>query len=168
MDNDNLVNFNAFRQRRLAKLQSEAEDASTRVEKRNRVKTHDYILMIGTALLFDAIQALLLMIPFLGWGMSLLVGIFAWLTFYLWTSIKGWGLSDTIKQFIVQYLIPFIELIPIINVLPTWTLRVILQLSFLKAEDVVYNTSNGKVDIEKISRFYKEVRNMNKEQDRAA
>ena len=167
MDRDNVVDISAFRQRRLAKLQSEAVDASKRLEKRNRVKPHDYGLMIGVALFFDALQALFSLIPFLGWGLSVLIAVFAWLTFYVWTSIKGWGLSDTIKQFIIQYLIPFVELIPILNVLPTWTLRVVLQLSFLKAEDVVYNTSKGKVDIEKIAHLYIEIKHLHKQNQAA-
>ncbi len=126
-------------------------------EKRNRVHFKDYFLMIFTSLIFDSIQALFSTIPILGWALSSLVSLFAWLTFYVWTSIKGWGLSDTVKQMAVQYFIPLIEVVPLINILPTWTLRVVIQLSFLKAEDVVYNASGGRADIEKLVDVYKKV-----------
>ena len=81
-------------------------------EKRNRVHFKDYFLMIFTSLIFDSIQALFSTIPILGWALSSLVSLFAWLTFYVWTSIKGWGLSDTVKQMAVQYFIPLIEVVP--------------------------------------------------------
>lgn len=113
--------------------------------------------MLVVAIFFDTIQAGLLLIPFVGWLLSILLSIFAWLTFYFWTSIKGWGLSDTIKQMILNWVVPFIELIPILNAFPTWTLKVVLSYSFLKAEDALYNVSGGKADVEKLANIYKKV-----------
>ena len=86
-----------------------------------------------------------------------MISIFAWLTFYVWTSIKGWGLSDTLKQIIVNWALPFIEIIPILNTLPTWTLKVVLSYSFLKAEDTLYNVSGGKADAEKLENLLRKV-----------
>lgn len=132
-------------------------EPSDKLEKRNRVHSRDVVLMGGTAIFFDTLQAILLLIPFLGWILSALVGGFAWLVFYTWTSAKGWGLSDTVKQFIVQWAIPLVEIVPILNVLPTWTFKIFLQVSLLKAEDKIYNATEGKVDLEKIEKFYKKV-----------
>lgn len=158
MEEENkIVDFNNFRQGRLAKTQEETPDTTKKIEKRNRVKKSDVMLMVGVALLFDGIQALFLLIPLLGWILSSLLSIFAWLTFYLWSSIKGWGLSDSAKQFLVQWAIPFVEVIPVLNALPTWTLKVVLQISFLKAEDAIYNASGGRADLEKLERLYKKV-----------
>ncbi|MDO8589886.1 MAG: hypothetical protein Q7R69_01265 [bacterium] len=164
-----ILDFNTFRQRRLAKIQKETADITQKMEKRNRVKTSDIILMVGTALFFDSIQALFLLIPFLGWALSSLISIYAWLTFYVWTSVKGWGVvSDTVKKaivpkgkivkFIIKWLTPLIELIPVVNVIPTWTVSIILQLLLIKAEDVLYNTTEGKVDLEKLGELYKQYR----------
>ncbi len=116
--------------------------------------------MLGTALFFDALQAILAFIPYVGWIIAWLVGIFAWLTFYVWTSIKGWGLSDTVKRIVVQWALPLAELTPL-GIFPIWTARVILQLSFLKAEDVLYNSTKGKADVEKITHFYKNTKEGN-------
>ncbi len=126
-------------------------------QKRNRVQTKDFILMIGTALFYDSLQILISLIPYVGWILSPVFSIFAGLTFFLWNAIKGWGSSKTRKQFIIKWFLPAIELIPILNVLPVWTLRVLLQLIFLKGEDAVYNASKGNADVGKISSFYKKI-----------
>ena len=158
MDEGKIIDFEIFRQRRLAKIKKEAVEKSKTFEKRNRVQSSDYVLMVSVAMFFDGLQIILSLIPWVGWILSsVLVTPFAWLTFYIWTSIKGWGISDSIKQFIVQWALPFVEVVPLLNTIPTWTLRVILQLSFLKAEDTVYNASGGKADFEKLERLYKEV-----------
>lgn len=149
--NENVVDINEFRKRRSQKLLNEAGGIQKKFEKRNRAHTTTFVLMLCTAIFFDGLQAIFLLIPFLGWLLSSLVSIFAWLTFYTWTSIKGWGLSDTLKQIIVNWVLPLIEIVPILNVLPTWTLKVVLSYSFLKAEDVLYNTSGGKADAEKLA-----------------
>ena len=168
---DQLGQFEAYRQKKIARLQEQAAPLKQKMEKRNRVHTMDFILMVGTGLFFDTLQALLSLIPFVGWILSSLISIFAWLTFYVWSSAKGWGMSDTVKnkvlvsgawskgvmKFAIKYLIPFIEFIPGLNIIPTWAVRQFMQLSFLKAEDVLYNASSGKVDIEKLAHIYKEV-----------
>lgn len=122
-------------------------------EKRNRVGSSSKILMLGTAIFFDVLQGLFSLIPFLGWILGFLISIFAFLTFFVWMKIKGWGLSDNVKKIFVQWFLPIGELIPIVNILPIWTTRVILQLLFIEMEDAIYNKTSGLVDLEKLTTF---------------
>ena len=155
--NENVVDINEFKKRKNLELLSEEGSIQKKFEKRNRAHTTTFVLMLSVAIFFDTLQAIFLLIPFLGWIFSSLISIFAWLTFYVWTSIKGWGLSDTLKQIIVNWALPFIEIIPILNTLPTWTLKVVLSYSFLKAEDTLYNVSGGKADAEKLENLLRKV-----------
>ncbi|HEY4490218.1 MAG TPA: hypothetical protein VJC12_03120 [Candidatus Paceibacterota bacterium] len=128
-------------------------ESAQRSEKRNRVTLTTTYLMFGTALFFDSLQFVFSFVPFLGWILSGIVGIFAWLTFYTWTSIKGWGWSDTVKKIAINWALPLVEVFPIINGLPLWTLRVAIQIAIIKAEDVLYNSTQGKVDVKNILNF---------------
>lgn len=157
MDDNALSISDYFRRKNQEKLQADVSKIEKKIEKRNRAHTSTFILMLSVAIIFDIVQGGLVAIPFVGWILSSLISIFAWLTFYVWTSIKGWGLSDTVKQAIVTWAIPFVEIIPILNVLPAWTLKVVLSYSFLKAEDALYNATDGKADIEKLMEIYKKV-----------
>lgn len=137
--------------------QQEADEAQKRFNQRNRVTFGMAALMVIAAVFVDALKLGADFIPFIGWMISPLISLFAWLSFYVWTSILGWGLSDSVKKIVVMWVIPFFALIPILNALPDWTLAVSLQLVFLKAEDAVYNTTKGKVDAEKIAEIIRKV-----------
>jgi hypothetical protein len=149
---ENVFSISDYREkRRQHKLEKEAGNVEKKIEKRNRAHTGTFVLMLSVAILFDALA----FIPVIGWILGPLSWPFAWLTFYVWTSIKGWGLSDTLKQLVVNWFIPFVEVIPVLNMLPAWTLKVVISYSFLKAEDALYNASGGKADAEKLAEIYK-------------
>ena len=163
MDEEKIIYFKINRERRLAALRQAALQASESDEekKRNRVHSKDFFLMILVAGMFDVVQFFLSLIPFIGWFLSAALGGAAWYTFYRWTSNKGWGLADTGKQkALMKALIKFfpaVEIIPLANALPLWTVRVLLQISLLKAEDTLYNVTGGRADFEKIEELYKKV-----------
>jgi len=135
-------------------------------KRRNQLEGGSIFLMIGTAIFFDTLQAGLILIPFVGWILSSFVSIFAWLTFYTWTSIKGWGLSDTAKGALIKWakrskwFIPVMEFFPIINAIPLWTFGALLQVAILKADDAAYNASFGKIDMKKLAEIAKKHRNL--------
>ena len=120
-------------------------------EKRKRVDAISAGLMVLTALIYDGIQFALDFIPIVGWILSSLVGVFAWLTFFTWTSIKGWKISSVQNQFVNDIVLPFIDLIPIINALPMQTIKIVRLILLIKAEDTLFNATHGKLDIEKVS-----------------
>src|SRR3990167_4763114 len=81
--------------------------------------------MISVALFYDAIQAIIQIIPILGQILSSLIGIFAFLTFYLWFKLKGFNFATPKRAgYLGGGLL--VELIPILNILPAWTLAVTL------------------------------------------
>lgn len=91
-----------------------------------QLKSHTIALMIAVALLYDALQAILNFI-FLGW----LVSPAAFLTFYVWFKMNGIKFA-TPKRSGIMGAGFIIELIPILNTLPAWTLAVVLIVLDLK------------------------------------
>lgn len=128
---------------------------TTQQPKRKRVDVVTAGLMIITALIFDALQFILDFIPLLGWVISSLVGVFAWLTFFTWTAIRGWKISSVQKKFVNDVILPFVDLVPIVNALPMQTIKIVRLILLIRAEDAVYNTTHGKLDLEKVSRVGK-------------
>ena len=126
-----------------------AESAS-RFETRNRVTKTTIVLMLSVAGLYDLLEFLLDLIPFVGWILASFVGVYAWLTFYVWTSIKGWGKTDTIKKWIVQYGLPALGIIPIADIGPELLVSVFLTIAIVKSDDFIYNKTKGRLDIENI------------------
>jgi hypothetical protein len=79
--------------------------------KEKGLKSHTVVLMIVTALFFDALQALLTLI-FMGW----LVGFFAALTFWLWFKVHGISFMNP-KKLMVFGGAALIEVIPVLSAL---------------------------------------------------
>lgn len=96
-------------------------------------------LMICTALFYDALQALLTLI-FMGW----LVSIFAYLTFYTWFKIRGMNFVSAKRAGILNGGF-IIELIPIINTLPAWTLAITLLALDSKIKKVIGQIPGGQM-----------------------
>lgn len=91
-------------------------------------------LMIVVALLVDAIQALLDILV-IGFVLNWLIDAAAGFGFYLWFKLHGvhFNSSKRIASFWGGLII---ELIPIVNMLPGWTLAVVLVISTTKIEKV--------------------------------
>ncbi len=133
-------------QQQLNKVRQKIQNSAEHFERRNRVSEITIILMLAVASFYDGAQFLLNYIPFVGTAFASFVGIWAWLTFYTWTSIKGWGSTDTLKKWIVTYAIPFIGIAPIANWGPEITIGVFLSIAIVKSDDFVYNKTKGRVD----------------------
>ena len=98
-------------------------------------------LMVGTAILFDTFQFLIELIPVVGQILSMLVTMVAWCTFALWAIMSGVKFSKTKKlAFGVGGLIEFI---PIISMLPTWTLSVMILVSKNKIDKLISQVPGG-------------------------
>lgn len=98
--------------------------------------------MIVTALFFDTIQFgadLINFIPFVGfifaWVISSGVSIFAWLTFFLWFRLAGTKFDSKIVATTVGAF--FIELIPLLNALPAWTLSIVTIFLFFQSKEIL-------------------------------
>lgn len=86
-----------------------------------KINSGSAYLMVGTAFFFDVFQTLLNVIPVIGQILSMFVTGIAWGTFKLWFHIKGVKFSQT-KTMIV-------EIFPVINVIPVWTVSVLLAVA---------------------------------------
>lgn len=100
------------------------------------------VAMIAVALFFDGIQfaaGLINFIPFVGFILALVitsgVSIFAWLTFFLWFRLAGSKFDSKIVSTTVGTF--FIELIPILNALPAWTLSIVVIFIFFQTKKIL-------------------------------
>lgn len=99
-------------------------------------------MMVIVALLFDLIEILLNLVPFLGWILIWLMDMLVWLTFFLWFKVRGVGFSS--KRSLSLGLGLLIEIIPVVDILPGWTLAVILMIrSSWKEDDLAAKTVEG-------------------------
>lgn len=99
--------------------------------------------MLGTALLFDGLQFgtdLFHALPLIGTVaqsvVDILISVWAWLTFYVWFKIHGVSFMNA-KRFAVLNGGALIEMIPIVNSLPAWTLAVFLLIATTRAEELL-------------------------------
>jgi hypothetical protein len=95
-------------------------------------------LMVGLALIYDGLQALVEVVSlgFLGWLINPLIDFWAFLTFFTWFTLKGAGFVKPGKA-ITLGSSSFLEMIPYFNDLPVWTAGVIIMIAQTDAEDVV-------------------------------
>lgn len=91
--------------------------------------------MIFTALLFDAIQAMVGWIPLFGNILSDLFSIFIFLTFFLWFWMNGIKMM-TPKRLTSMIGGGLIEMIPFVNILPAWTLVVVYLVGTTKVKEL--------------------------------
>lgn len=92
--------------------------------------------MFFTSLFFDAFQALVGWIPYIGNVIAGLISFFAFMTFWLWFHMKGVKMM-TPKRFGSLGLGAVIETIPFINLIPAWTMVVAYLIGTTKIKEVV-------------------------------
>lgn len=101
-----------------------------------RISSFTAGFMITVAVFFDGIQFLLNLIPLIGTASAEVLGIIAWLIFYIWFKMKGVSFSDT-KKSAALLLGGIVELMPVLSALPAWTLSTVLIIALTRAEDMV-------------------------------
>lgn len=116
--------------------------AEIKTEKRQRISNTQGMLMIIVAAIIDGIQFLLNFIPLVGWIMTALVSIFAWLTFFTWFKFNGVSFLDgktAVLKFSSIFGVSILEIFPILNDLPAWVVFTIIMFFLVRSEDVLYN-----------------------------
>ena len=112
-------------------------------EQESKISESQKWLMFGTAIFFDVIS-LISLIPIIGWVLGWVVWAFAFMTFWLWFKINGLSFSKP-KNLLSFFGGSVIELIPILNILPGWTVMILymtrVEKIIKKAEDIVPGTS---------------------------
>ncbi|MCK5285671.1 MAG: hypothetical protein KAJ58_00375 [Candidatus Pacebacteria bacterium] len=99
-----------------------------------RISKISFILMLLTAMTIDGIQALLDLIPFLGWILSSLLAIPAFLIFWIWLKIKGVGLLDRgLRMLALWTITPMIEVT--FSFFPGLTIMIVLTYVIVRVDD---------------------------------
>lgn len=98
-----------------------------------RISKPTAAIMVSTALFFDLIGLLLNFIPFIGWIIIWILNVIIWLILFFWFKIKGVKYSSKRALNLGGGLL--LEMIPILDALPAWTLAVILMIRSSWKED---------------------------------
>jgi len=87
------------------------------------------ILMITVAAVIDAAQFFLTLIPFIGWFVSMILGVCALMLFFIWfhhykvnlfTEGRSLGTAATTVA----------DIVPFINGFPWWTFRIVVAVKY--------------------------------------
>lgn len=89
-----------------------------------RISKTTFWLMVGVAIFFDLIQIILTLLA-VGIVADSLITVVAGLTFFLWFKLKGVQFNNS-KKILTAGGSFLVEAIPVLNVIPTWTISVIL------------------------------------------
>ncbi len=98
--------------------------------------------MIIVAIIFDAVQALINLIPIVGQVLSFFISIFSFLTFYVWFKMNGISFAKP-KRALKFGGGMLVEAIPILNVLPALTLSVFMMISETRMKKVLSQIPGG-------------------------
>lgn len=104
-----------------------------------RINNVTAILMIITALAYDAAQVFLEWI-LVGFAVNWILNIWAWLTFYVWFKLKNVGFAN-LKRGLSLNGGFILEFIPLLEELPMWTASVIYMIITVKVEDKLASIS---------------------------
>jgi hypothetical protein len=114
-----------------------------KVETPGEISSGTWMLMIGTALFFDACEALISLVPILGEIVSVLIDMLAFGTFWLWFKMHGASYSK--KTFLGGFIVGFI---PIINMLPECTLTIVMLYFDAKAKKAIAIVPGGQLAVQ--------------------
>lgn len=103
--------------------------------------------MVGTALLFDTLQFIIEFVPVVGQIISMLITGIAWATFLLWFKIKGVKFTRVRKLAFATGGI--LEFLPVGNMLPLWTISVLITVGKKQLEKVAGVVPGGKQAVDK-------------------
>jgi hypothetical protein len=120
-------------------------------KKRIRIGATQASMMFAIALGVDFIQGLLTT-GFIGIGVNTFISIFAWLMFWLWFRLNDVGFLDgkLILKSVTMWGAGLIEMVPLINNLPAWTVAIAVMLFIVKTEDEIYNKTGKSISMAKI------------------
>ena len=109
------------------------------MNERHRIPVTVFATMVGVAGAIDALAAMLTPL-IIGFALNSILSMLAWVLFYIWFQIQSVKfLEGGLRKAIIYFGGGFLELIPIINILPIWTLTVVLTIFIVRVEDAEYN-----------------------------
>lgn len=100
-----------------------------------RIDPSTWQLMVAVALGLDFFQGIVGMLPFVGQILSPIISLFIFLIFWIWLKLHGVTITDSIKRVAIMFGGFLVELIPILNILPSWTLAIFLTVLLVRNSD---------------------------------
>lgn len=85
-----------------------------------------FVMMLTVAIFCDVFISLISLIPYIGWIINWLASFVIFLTFFVWFKTKGIKYTSARKMAALPAGF-LIEMIPYVNLLPGWTVAVILN-----------------------------------------
>lgn len=118
-----------------------------RIPKQTRITTTAAVLLLTIAVLVDGLQfftKFLHLVPFVGNALAIVIGIFssfiAGFGYWFWYRLNDIGMFDRAYAKGLVYAGMFvIEMIPLLNALPGWTLSTAVTIALVRREDQTYN-----------------------------
>lgn len=120
------------------------------------------VLMITLALFYDLVQfltegffgllagtAILAPLATIGPVVAFLITVWAWLSFYVWFKMKGVSFGSA-KRASAMVGGALIEMLPVINMLPAWTLSVATIIITTRAEEKIQKIPGAKAVTNKL------------------
>jgi hypothetical protein len=117
-----------------------------------QIKGMTLVFMLVVAGFYDLIQFLISFIPILGQVISMLISVFAFLTFYLWFKTYGMNFM-TPKRALTMGGGFLVELIPILDMLPAWTATVIILVGTTKVKELAAKSAIGGVALTAVDKL---------------
>jgi len=103
---------------------------------RERIDSSDGKLMTITALGLDFFQGIIGILPIAGPILtSFIINPIIFLIFWIWLKFHGVSISDSIQRIAIVFGGFLVELIPVLNILPAWTLTIFLTVTLVQRAD---------------------------------
>jgi len=113
-----------------------ARDNTRRTEPpQERIDASTGRTMFIAALGFDFFQGVIGIIPVVGFIISPIISFFIWLTFWVWLKFHGVAIADSIERIALMFGGFLVELIPGLNVLPAWSLVILITVLLVQHRD---------------------------------
>lgn len=98
--------------------------------------------LLGTAISIDFLQTFLSLIPLIGPFLASVLAIFARVIFWVWFRILHVGFADKSNRFFTNISVTIIEILPLINSLPSWSMGTWIIIRQVEKEDKINSTKS--------------------------
>jgi signal transduction histidine kinase len=92
-------------------------------------------LLVIVAFGLDFFQGIIGALPFVGAILSPMISLLVFLIFWMWLKLHGVSITDSIERIAIMFGGFLVELIPILNILPAWTLTIFITVLLVRNKD---------------------------------
>lgn len=114
---------------------AQSSNIENMIPPKERIDRGTFLLMITTVVGLEIFQGIVGALPIAGVLLGPMVGFLIWLTFFIWFKLHGVTMGDNIKRMGIMLAGFFFELIPVLNILPIWTVTIFITIVIVRNED---------------------------------